>query len=135
MVDFIYFQKKELILVDFSWLYNKYFFVAKYQAELNDVSFDEKELVKKSIKIVPATKERPHVISNTPVYESTGVYRDSKISVMFDKDISEGSIYWTLEELKKRINADLFNFGLKNAAVCLFKEPRHTEPFEFFALP
>ncbi len=41
----------------------------------------------------------------------------------------------TLEELKKRINADLFNFGLKNAAVCLFKEPRHTEPFEFFALP
>ena len=32
----------ELILIDFSWLYNRYYYVAKYQADAKGISFEEK---------------------------------------------------------------------------------------------
>ena len=32
----------ELILIDFSWLYNRYYYVAKYQADLKGIPFEER---------------------------------------------------------------------------------------------
>ena len=33
----------ELILIDFSWLYNRYYYVSKYQADLKGIAFEDRE--------------------------------------------------------------------------------------------
>lgn len=43
--------------------------------------------------------ERPQIISTTPTYTSSGVYRDARIMVMFDEKMDPDSIYYTPEEL------------------------------------
>ncbi len=51
--------------------------------------------------------ERPQVISATPSYTATGAYRDSRIQVVFDKDIDEKSIYYDAKEEIPAIQATL----------------------------
>ena len=48
--------------------------------------------------------ERPQVISATPSYTATGAYRDSRIQVVFDKDIDENSIYYSGPEITDLID-------------------------------
>lgn len=49
--------------------------------------------------IKPVCAERPKVVSATPNYDASGVFRDRKIAIMFDKLMDESSIYWTAAEL------------------------------------
>ncbi len=53
------------------------------------------------IQIEPLCVERPHVLSEYPVYSNTGSYRDACIQLMFDQTIAEGSIYFSSDELKE----------------------------------
>ena len=47
------------------------------------------------IYIIPVCVERPVAISKAPQLSESGVYRDSRIKVLFDSPMDEGSIYWT----------------------------------------
>lgn len=51
--------------------------------------------------IKPLCVKRPKVVSSTPTYDSNGVYRDRRIIVMFNKQMSESSIYYTNDEVSK----------------------------------
>ncbi len=44
--------------------------------------------------------ERPQILSNSPLYDAEGVYKDSRIQLVFDYDIDESCIYYTEEEMK-----------------------------------
>ncbi len=57
--------------------------------------------------LMPMCEKRPKIVSATPAYDSNGVYRDRRISVMFNKIMDESSIYYTDEEIEK-ITADGF---------------------------
>lgn len=59
------------------------------QAEAKDIA----------LVIRPKVLERPQIISNTPLYDSSGTYRDVSIMVMFDNDMDENSIYFTDDEV------------------------------------
>lgn len=61
--------------------------------------------------IRPVVCERPQVISNSPVYSSSGVLRDTTIQVMFDYDMDETSIYYTSPEIAELVlqNVELLN--------------------------
>ena len=48
--------------------------------------------------LTPVLAERPQIISNTPEMKNEGVYRDSRILLMFDQPMEAGSIYYTQEE-------------------------------------
>lgn len=48
--------------------------------------------------------ERPQVISATPSYTAEGANRDSRIQVVFDKDIDENSIYYSDPEITDLID-------------------------------
>ncbi len=62
-----------------------------------------------NVLIEPYCEIRPKVVSATPLYDTNGVYRDRPIVIMFNKEMSEKSIYWTEEELKS------MNVPLENA--------------------
>ncbi len=47
----------------------------------------------------PVVAERPHILSNSPLYTDEGVNKDTTIQVVFDYDMSENSIYYTEQEL------------------------------------
>lgn len=53
------------------------------------------------ITITPKCVNRPQVISAYPYYDTDGVLKDSRITVMFDSDMDENSIYYTSEELRQ----------------------------------
>lgn len=53
------------------------------------------------ITITPKCVNRPQVISAYPYYDTAGVLKDSRITVMFDSDMDENSIYYTSEELRQ----------------------------------
>lgn len=55
--------------------------------------------VNKKVTIEAETIARPKVVSASPLYDTNGVYRDRPIVIMFNKEMSEKSIYWTEEEL------------------------------------
>ena len=55
--------------------------------------------------IQPYCVPRPQVLSTFPYFEKTGILRDSRITVMFDQDISENSIYYDSPELKDELRA------------------------------
>ena len=50
--------------------------------------------------IRPVVVERPQTISVSPQRNSSGVYKDTTIQVMFDYDMSEDSIYYTDDEIQ-----------------------------------
>lgn len=55
--------------------------------------------------ITPSYVERAQFLSWTPLYSALGVYKDSRIQVMFDHDMDPESIYYTeteQEELKSK---------------------------------
>ncbi len=52
------------------------------------------------IYIIPVCNERPAIISTSPNYSDDGVCRDSRIKVIFDTPMDEGSIYFTTPEIK-----------------------------------
>lgn len=56
--------------------------------------------VNKQVCLYPVCSIRPNVVSTSPIYEFAGVYRDRRIIVMFDQEISEESIYLTQDEQK-----------------------------------
>ena len=64
-----------------------------------------------TLAIRPVVCERPQVISNSPVYSSSGVLRDTTIQVMFDYDMDETSIYYTSPEIAELVlqNVELLN--------------------------
>ncbi|MBR5402393.1 MAG: fibronectin type III domain-containing protein [Treponema sp.] len=52
----------------------------------------------------PVVVERPQIISATPTYDGNGAFRDSRIQVLFDRDMEIDSIYYTdaeIPEIKK----------------------------------
>ena len=62
--------------------------------------------------LIPVIKERPQIISNSPLYSSEGVLRDTTIQVMFDYDMDENSIYYTKDEL-----TELSKQGISDSAL------------------
>lgn len=48
--------------------------------------------------VEPYCEIRPAVVSTSPLYDSNGVYRDRRIIVMFDRNMSESSIYYDSDE-------------------------------------
>lgn len=48
----------------------------------------------------PELIQRPSIVSTTPLYDSEGVYKDRRITVMFDTKLDEDSIYYTENEFK-----------------------------------
>ena len=59
---------------------------------------DEDENI--SLVLRPKVLERPQTISTTPMYDSSGTYRDVSIMVMFDSDMDEKSIYFDTAEIE-----------------------------------
>lgn len=57
--------------------------------------------VGKNIVLTPLLIKRPQVVNSTPVYDSNGSFRDSKIVIMFDEDMDESSIYYSDDEVQK----------------------------------
>ena len=55
--------------------------------------------------IQPYCVSRPQILSTFPYYEKTGILRDSRITIMFDRDICENSIYYDSEELRKELKS------------------------------
>lgn len=58
--------------------------------------------------VKPYCIERPIVLNTTPINSNAGCYRDEQITVLFDKDMDESSIYFTEKEIpagKVTINA------------------------------
>lgn len=55
--------------------------------------------------LVPYCVARPNIVSATPLYDANGVYRDRRITIMFDQPIDENTLYYTEEEMKT-IKAD-----------------------------
>lgn len=49
--------------------------------------------------ITPVTVKRPSIVSATPLYDTEGVYRDRRITIMFDAALSEESLYYSKYEL------------------------------------
>ena len=49
----------------------------------------------------PVVIERPKIISSNPIYISEGAFRDSRIQVMFDREMDVKSIYFTTDEIKE----------------------------------
>lgn len=54
-----------------------------------------------SFKFVANCAERAQILSTTPLYSADGTYRDTRIQVMFDHDMSEDSIYYSVNEREK----------------------------------
>lgn len=48
--------------------------------------------------IVPECEERPSVLTSSPQYSTTGVYRDTRIKIIFTQSMSEESIYYSQDE-------------------------------------
>lgn len=51
--------------------------------------------------ISPLLFKRPKVVSSSPVYDSNGSFRDSKIVIMFDQEMDESSIFYSAEEIQQ----------------------------------
>lgn len=51
--------------------------------------------------ISPLLIKRPKIVSSSPVYDSNGSFRDSRIVVMFDHEMDESSIYFTEDEIQE----------------------------------
>ena len=60
---------------------------------------DEETTEEITFAIRPIVKERPQVLSYSPMYTTQGSLKDESIQVMFDYDMSENSIYYTEDEL------------------------------------
>ena len=58
----------------------------------------------------PLIAERPQIISNAPLYSSSGVLRDTTIQVMFDYDMDKDSIYLTDGEVTDLTKQGITNF-------------------------
>lgn len=64
------------------------------------------------ITVRPVVTERPQILSNSPLYSSEGVYKDSRIQIVFDYDIDESCIYYTEEEMKTMLADKTADQGL-----------------------
>lgn len=53
------------------------------------------------ILIRPKCAKRPKVVSSSPTYDSDGVYRDRRLTVMFDQKLTEDIIYYSSEEVQE----------------------------------
>lgn len=69
-----------------------------------ETSFSLKKEVS-GLLIQPYCVSRPQILSTFPYYEKTGILRDSRITIMFDRDICENSIYYDSEELRKELKS------------------------------
>lgn len=87
-------------------------------SSVNQVTDEENESEEENVNsdiitlgIRPVVCERPQVISNSPVYSSSGVLRDTTIQVMFDYDMDDTSIYYTSPEIAELVlqNVELLN--------------------------
>ncbi len=68
--------------------------------EINNPETQIKILEKREGLTISANcKFRPKIVNATPFYDASGVYRDRKIVILFDKIMDENSIYWTESEL------------------------------------
>lgn len=54
--------------------------------------------IRNDYRIEPYCVVRPKIVSATPLYDTAGVYRDRRITIMFDKKLERNSIYYTPEE-------------------------------------
>ena len=70
--------------------------------------------------IQPYCYSRPQVISTYPYYEKSGILRDSRISVMFDQDMSTDSIYYTGEQLRKEFKSN--GISPDEYEICFYKK-------------
>ena len=64
------------------------------------------------ITVRPVVTERPQILSNSPLYNSEGVYKDSRIQIVFDYDIDESCIYYTEEEMRTMLADKTADQGL-----------------------
>jgi len=51
-----------------------------------------------SLLIEPDCLERPKIVNFTPAYDSDGVYRDRRITIMFNRKLDSETIYYSSEE-------------------------------------
>ncbi len=65
---------------------------------VTDATFLKRPENNEIIYLIPVCVERPAVISKTPQLSENGVCRDSRIKVLFDSPMNEGSIYYTKDE-------------------------------------
>lgn len=89
----VYNKKLNKELIDFS-SYIRIENVNENSTEFTVLSTEYSEL-----EIRPFCVERPLVLNATPVYQTTGSYRDEPIVVWFDSQMSEASIYFNEEEI------------------------------------
>lgn len=65
---------------------------------VTDATFLKRPENNEIIYLIPVCVERPAVISKTPQLSENGVCRDSRIKVLFDSPMNEGSLYYTSAE-------------------------------------
>lgn len=72
----------------------------------------------KDITISPLLVKRPKVVNSSPVYDSNGSFRDSKIVVMFDEEMDDSSIYYSEEEIQQLKEMKYIVLENKNIGKC-----------------
>lgn len=71
----------------------------------SETTFTLNKAIDSTVTITPICAERPQVLTRFPVYKPAGVYRDSRIEIMFDHDINSSSTYYDKENYEAEIRA------------------------------
>lgn len=76
----------------------KYIKIDRLYSEETSFSFDQAPGDNIQLLIEPVCIGRPRIVSTTPTYDSDGVFRDRRITVMFDRQLDENTIYYSIDE-------------------------------------
>lgn len=72
----------------------------------SETTFTLNKAIDSTVTITPICAERPQVLTRFPVYKPAGVYRDSRIQIMFDHDINRSSTYYDKVNYAAEIKAN-----------------------------
>lgn len=97
----------------------------------NETTFTLKKQVS-DLLIQPLCAPRPKVIAKNPAYSATGVYRDSRIVIMFDQEMQEDSIYFTAEEIKELTAAGNTLLSLEKEGKTVYYGYKNPEGFIYY---